>query len=53
MNAIVRRDVSIVSAIPGTTRDIIEAALDLDGFPLTVSIPPGYARSRTLLKPRA
>ena len=36
MNAIVRRDVSIVSAIPGTTRDIIEAALDLDGFPVTV-----------------
>ena len=36
MNAIVRRDVSIVSAIPGTTRDIIEAALDLDGFPVVV-----------------
>ena len=36
MNAIVRRDVSIVSAIPGTTRDIIEAALDLDGFPVTL-----------------
>ena len=36
MNAIVRRDVSIVSAIPGTTRDIIEAGLDLDGFPVTV-----------------
>jgi tRNA modification GTPase len=34
MNAIARRDVSIVSALPGTTRDPIEIALDLKGFPV-------------------
>jgi tRNA modification GTPase len=34
MNAIARRDVSIVSAQPGTTRDPIEVALDLNGFPV-------------------
>jgi tRNA modification GTPase len=28
--------VSIVSAIPGTTRDLVEAALELRGFPVTL-----------------
>jgi tRNA modification GTPase len=36
MNVIARRDVSIVSAIPGTTRDAIEVALDLRGYPVTL-----------------
>ena len=36
MNALARRDVAIVSAIPGTTRDAIEVALDLDGYPVTL-----------------
>jgi tRNA modification GTPase len=36
MNAIARRDVSIVSALPGTTRDPIEVQLDLRGFPVNL-----------------
>ena len=36
MNALARRDVSIVSAIPGTTRDAIEVHLDLRGYPVTL-----------------
>lgn len=36
MNALARRDVAIVSPHAGTTRDIIEVALDLDGYPVTV-----------------
>ncbi|WP_246731642.1 tRNA uridine-5-carboxymethylaminomethyl(34) synthesis GTPase MnmE [Methylocapsa sp. S129] len=36
MNAIARRDVSIVSATPGTTRDPIEIQLDLRGFPVNL-----------------
>jgi tRNA modification GTPase len=36
MNQLARRDVAIVSPHPGTTRDIIEVALDLDGYPVTV-----------------
>jgi tRNA modification GTPase len=36
MNALARRDVSIVSAIPGTTRDPIEVHLDLRGFPVNL-----------------
>lgn len=34
MNALVRRDVAIVSAEAGTTRDVIEAHLDLGGLPV-------------------
>ncbi|QGM97069.1 tRNA uridine-5-carboxymethylaminomethyl(34) synthesis GTPase MnmE [Methylocystis parvus] len=35
LNALARRDLAIVSATPGTTRDMIEAHLDLDGLPVT------------------
>lgn len=36
MNQLARRDVAIVSPHAGTTRDVIEAQLDLDGYPITV-----------------
>ena len=36
MNALARRDVSIVSQLPGTTRDAIEVHLDLNGYPVTL-----------------
>ena len=36
MNQLARRDVAIVSPYAGTTRDIIEVQLDLDGYPVTV-----------------
>jgi tRNA modification GTPase len=32
VNALARRDIAIVSEIPGTTRDIIETRLDLGGY---------------------
>jgi tRNA modification GTPase len=36
MNALARRDVAIVSEIPGTTRDPIEVHLELRGLPVTL-----------------
>jgi tRNA modification GTPase len=36
MNQLARREVAIVSPHAGTTRDIIEAQFDLDGYPVTV-----------------
>src|SRR5437868_1437674 len=36
MNQLARREVAIVSPHAGTTRDLIEVALDLDGYPVTV-----------------
>src|SRR5438477_4927518 len=36
MNQLARREVAIVSPHAGTTRDVIEVPLDLDGYPVTV-----------------
>ena len=36
INLLARREVAIVSPHAGTTRDVIEVQLDLDGYPLTV-----------------
>jgi tRNA modification GTPase len=36
MNALARRDVSIVSPIPGTTRDLVEVSLELRGYLVTL-----------------
>lgn len=36
LNRLARRDVAIVSPLPGTTRDVIEVHLDLGGYPVTL-----------------
>jgi tRNA modification GTPase len=36
LNRIARREVAIVSPYAGTTRDVIEVHLDLDGYPVTL-----------------
>ncbi|TCR68943.1 tRNA uridine-5-carboxymethylaminomethyl(34) synthesis GTPase MnmE [Bosea sp. BK604] len=45
LNALARRDVAIVSAQPGTTRDIIEVRLDLAGFPVVLVDTAGLRES--------
>jgi tRNA modification GTPase len=41
INALARRDVAIVSDTPGTTRDVVEARLDLGGYLLSVADTAG------------
>jgi tRNA modification GTPase len=41
LNALAKRDAAIVSEEAGTTRDIIEVRLDLDGIPVVVSDTAG------------
>lgn len=41
VNALARRDVAIVTAEPGTTRDLIEVHLDLGGYPVLVTDTAG------------
>ncbi|HMB77089.1 MAG TPA: tRNA uridine-5-carboxymethylaminomethyl(34) synthesis GTPase MnmE [Kiloniellaceae bacterium] len=41
LNALLRRDAAIVTATAGTTRDVIEAHLDLEGFPVTLADTAG------------
>ena len=45
INALARRDVAIVSETPGTTRDVVEARLDLGGYLLQVADTGGRARN--------
>jgi tRNA modification GTPase len=41
INALARRDVAIVSDLPGTTRDVVEARLNLGGYLLQVADTAG------------
>jgi tRNA modification GTPase len=41
LNALIRREAAIVSSIAGTTRDIVEARLDLDGYPVLLADTAG------------
>lgn len=45
LNALARRDVAIVSAVPGTTRDVIETRCDLDGSPVIFADTAGLRDS--------
>ena len=45
LNALARREMAITSPIPGTTRDVIEAHLDLGGYAVTVSDTAGLRES--------
>jgi len=41
LNALARRDVAIVTDEPGTTRDLVEVALDLDGYKVILTDTAG------------
>jgi len=46
LNNLSNRDVAIVSEIAGTTRDVIETHLNIDGFPVIVSDTAGIRDSK-------
>ena len=46
LNYLAKRDAAIVSKIAGTTRDVIETHLSLDGFPVILSDTAGIRESR-------
>jgi tRNA modification GTPase len=45
MNVLARREVAITSQIAGTTRDVIEVALDLGGYPVVLADTAGLRNS--------
>ncbi len=46
LNALAARDTAIVSAIPGTTRDVLRERIHLDGMPLHIVDTAGLRESR-------
>jgi tRNA modification GTPase len=46
LNHLSNRDVAIVSKIAGTTRDVIETHLNIDGYPVVVSDTAGIRESK-------
>ena len=46
LNYLSKREVAIVSEIAGTTRDVIEAHLNLDGYPVVISDTAGIRESQ-------
>ncbi len=45
LNALARREAAIVSSIAGTTRDVIEVHLDLNGYPVILADTAGLRES--------
>ena len=45
MNALARREVAITSHVAGTTRDVIEVALELSGYPVVLADTAGLRES--------
>jgi tRNA modification GTPase len=45
LNRIARRDAAITSPVPGTTRDVIEVAIDLGGYPVVLADTAGLRDS--------
>lgn len=50
VNALARREVAITAATAGTTRDVIEVALDLAGFPVTLADTAGLRDARDAIE---
>jgi tRNA modification GTPase len=50
INALARRDVAIVSEVPGTTRDVIEVRLNLGGYLLYVADTAGVRQTHDAIE---
>ncbi len=50
LNALAQREVAIVSAVPGTTRDVLEVHLDLGGYPVVLADTAGLRNSENLIE---
>lgn len=52
-NALLDREAAIVSPIPGTTRDFLQAAIDIDGVPCELIDTAGWEETQALISDAA
>lgn len=50
INRLTKKEIAIVTPIAGTTRDIVEAHLDVDGFPVILADTAGLRKSKELIE---
>lgn len=50
MNILVQRDVSIVTEVEGTTRDVIESHYDINGYPVIIADTAGLRKSDDIVE---
>ena len=50
INFLSRRQVSIISSVPGTTRDIMQSNLDFDGYPISLFDTAGIRKSKNTIE---
>lgn len=53
LNALLRKERSIVTPIPGTTRDTIEEVIDIKGIPIRIMDTAGIIEPRDLIEKKA
>jgi tRNA modification GTPase len=53
LNALLKQERSIVTAIPGTTRDTIEEVIDIKGIPIRIVDTAGILEPRDLIEKKA